>query len=77
LAFAAVEIDLLPATNRDEWVTRCWCAKEAVGKARGTGLAGNPKSLAITAIEQERVCVDGRWVATRKLANHIIGWTEQ
>jgi len=77
LAFAEGELALLPTTDRDEWLTRGWCAKEAAGKARGTGLAGNPKGLAITAIEHERLRVDGRWIATRKLDNHVIGWTEQ
>jgi phosphopantetheinyl transferase len=30
------------------WETRLWCAKEAAGKARGTGLNGYPKRLRIT-----------------------------
>ncbi|HUQ68975.1 MAG TPA: beta-ketoacyl synthase N-terminal-like domain-containing protein, partial [Planctomycetaceae bacterium] len=30
------------------WETRLWCAKEASGKARGTGLNGYPKRLRLT-----------------------------
>lgn len=33
------------------WETRLWCAKEAAGKARGTGLNGYPKRLRMTAAD--------------------------
>ena len=35
----------------DEWVTRAWCAKEAAGKAAGTGLPNGPKSYEIRRID--------------------------
>jgi acyl transferase domain-containing protein/phosphopantetheinyl transferase len=42
-------IDQLAATTPEAgWETRLWCAKEAAGKARGTGLNGYPKRLEIT-----------------------------
>jgi acyl transferase domain-containing protein/phosphopantetheinyl transferase len=49
----------VPADDLDEWLLRCWCAKEAAGKAVGSGMAGAP---AVTAIEGEQVVVaaDGR-----------------
>lgn len=40
------QIDQLVASSPDAgWETRLWCAKEAAGKARGTGLNGYPKRL--------------------------------
>ncbi|MFF8914696.1 beta-ketoacyl synthase N-terminal-like domain-containing protein [Streptomyces sp. NPDC015032] len=54
-ALGAQERDLLASLVRDTgeseslWFTRFWTAKEAVGKARGTGLAGAPKNFGIHA----------------------------
>lgn len=39
------------------WFTRFWAAKEAVAKARGTGLGGEPKRFEITAADGERLTV--------------------
>jgi phosphopantetheinyl transferase (holo-ACP synthase) len=36
-----------PGPHRTEWVTRLWCAKEAVAKATGLGLVAGPASAAI------------------------------
>jgi phosphopantetheinyl transferase len=38
---------------QDEWLLRFWCAKEAIAKALGRGLAGGPLNLAIQEIEIE------------------------
>jgi phosphopantetheinyl transferase len=76
-AFTEAEQALLPEQDRDEWLTRLWVAKEAVGKLRGTGLAGKPKSLQLSEIDGERLCVDGAWVSTRRDGEHVIGWTRQ
>jgi len=35
-------LDECPDRERPGWLLRLWCAKEAVGKAMGVGLAGNP-----------------------------------
>ncbi|MGH7359161.1 MAG: 4'-phosphopantetheinyl transferase family protein, partial [Candidatus Rokuibacteriota bacterium] len=35
----------VPPDDRDEWVTRLWCAKEAAGKAAGTGLPDGPQAV--------------------------------
>ena len=40
-----------PGDPRDEWLTRFWCAKEALGKATGLGLPGGPKDVEILAVE--------------------------
>ncbi|GDY72022.1 hypothetical protein SAV31267_015070 [Streptomyces avermitilis] len=39
------------------WFTRFWAAKEAVAKARGTGLGGAPKQFEITAADGAVVSV--------------------
>jgi phosphopantetheine--protein transferase-like protein len=49
-AFAPEEQSLLTSLDeptRKEWVTRFWCAKEAVAKALGRGLMGNPQNLVV------------------------------
>jgi acyl transferase domain-containing protein/phosphopantetheinyl transferase (holo-ACP synthase) len=51
-ATLAIERDWLdrntePGAERDEWLARFWCAREAVGKATGLGLIHGPASLAI------------------------------
>jgi len=50
IAFSNDELTLLDSVAgsvRDEWVTRFWCAKEAVAKALGKGLVGGPRSLTV------------------------------
>ena len=45
----------------EEWLLRCWCAKEAAGKAVGSGLApGRPEAPALVSIDRDggRVVVD-------------------
>ncbi|SOE61062.1 Acyl transferase domain-containing protein [Streptomyces sp. OV198] len=39
------------------WFTRFWAAKEAVAKARGTGLGGEPKQFEITSVDGDRLTV--------------------
>jgi phosphopantetheinyl transferase len=52
-AFSDSELALLPlgATEseslRSEWVFRFWCAKEAVGKALGSGVSLDPREFAV------------------------------
>jgi acyl transferase domain-containing protein/phosphopantetheinyl transferase len=45
-------LDRLPASNRSEWITRFWCAKEAAAKASGLGLSGNPEACEITEVDE-------------------------
>jgi phosphopantetheinyl transferase len=39
------------------WFTRFWAAKEAVAKARGTGLQGRPRDFAVVSAEERRIWV--------------------
>ncbi|HIA02814.1 MAG TPA: 4'-phosphopantetheinyl transferase superfamily protein [Myxococcales bacterium] len=75
LAFHESELSLLPEGEQAEWHTRLWSAKEAVGKARGTGLSYNPRSLKVSAIEGERFCVEGVWVNTLVDGEFVVAWT--
>jgi phosphopantetheinyl transferase len=40
------------APSDGAWPTRLWCAKEAAGKALGTGLAGRPRDFELVHAEQ-------------------------
>jgi len=47
---------------RDEWVTRFWCAKEALSKCLGRGLVEGPQSVAVQKVDWETGEV---WVTVR------------
>jgi len=50
IAFTEAERALLAdlgESMREEWMTRFWCAKEAVAKALGRGLMNGPRSLVV------------------------------
>ena len=52
--FAEEDLPLLaslPKTDDDEWILRCWCAKEAVAKGLGSGLGHSPRALRITQVD--------------------------
>jgi len=81
LALTATEQALRPeAWEEDEWVARAWTAKEAVSKARGTGLDGRPTAYEIERTGGDTVVVrdpDGRrWeVATCRAGDHVVAVT--
>ena len=74
-AFSVDEVARVPNGDVDGWLTRFWSAREAVGKARGTGLAGVGTELTITAVDGDRVEVDGEWVETRQKGGMVVAWT--
>lgn len=74
-AFSEGERALIPADERDSWVARMWTAKEAVAKAQGTGLGGDPRRFPVHDLDGERLLVDGRWVETRIDGGLAVGWT--
>jgi acyl transferase domain-containing protein/phosphopantetheinyl transferase len=45
-------LDRVENPDRHEWLTRFWCAKEAVGKALGLGLTHGPHSVIVKALDQ-------------------------
>jgi phosphopantetheinyl transferase len=46
-------LERVPSASYDEWITRLWCAKEAVGKFLGTGVKGAPQQLEAVGIEND------------------------
>jgi len=74
-AFSDEDLSHLPSgCDRDEWITRLWCAKEARAKQTGEGIT-QPKSLHITAIEGETVFVDEVPIETSLHEGWIIATT--
>jgi acyl transferase domain-containing protein/phosphopantetheinyl transferase len=76
VAFVADELALIAGRDRDEWMTRLWTAKEAVAKARATGLK-DPKQFVVRAIDGERLTIDDDVVDTRRDGDHVIAWTRR
>ena len=63
--------------DRDEWATTCWTAKEAVGKAKGTGLQGRPKDLVVHEVDGDHLLVDDlhgdrRRVRVTREGEHVV-----
>ncbi|MFN7972740.1 MAG: beta-ketoacyl synthase N-terminal-like domain-containing protein [Acidobacteriota bacterium] len=59
----------------NEWRTRVWCAKEALAKARGTGLHGTPARLVVERRAGEGFWIDGTWVQTRREGAYVVAFT--
>jgi acyl transferase domain-containing protein/phosphopantetheinyl transferase len=75
VAFTEEDLAQLPANaDRDEWITRLWCAKEAHAKQTGEGIT-QPKSLKITAIEAETIFVNETPIHTIRHDGWIIAHT--
>ncbi len=70
--------------SRLEWLTRFWAAKEAVGKAIGTGLAGRPQRFEVNQVDGSRLLVAALdhgsqwWVETAVVSDqnqYVVAWT--
>jgi phosphopantetheinyl transferase len=75
IVFTPAELALLAGRDQDEWMTRCWVAKEAFGKMLGKGLMGNPRAYQIEEIKENALRIQDTWINTIKHFNYIIGWT--
>jgi acyl transferase domain-containing protein/phosphopantetheinyl transferase len=64
MAITPGELALGEDRDRDEWATQLWTVKEAVGKARRTGLAGRPRDIVITEVDGPWCRVEDMWVVT-------------
>jgi phosphopantetheinyl transferase len=76
IAFTPGELALGGDRDLDEWLTRVWAAKEAVGKARGTGVT-NPKQLEVRAADGDRLTIEHDIVDTRREGDYVIAWTRR
>jgi acyl transferase domain-containing protein/phosphopantetheinyl transferase (holo-ACP synthase) len=59
----------VPADAADEWLLRCWCAKEAAGKALGLGITPGAEEQSVVSVAPgtQEVVVDVGW---RRLRAH-------
>jgi phosphopantetheinyl transferase len=76
IAFTERELALGGDRPRDEWMARLWTAKEAVAKARDTGL-GDPRRFEVRAVDGDRLVVDGTPVETRVDRDLVVAWTQE
>ncbi|GAA4966666.1 hypothetical protein GCM10023205_34140 [Yinghuangia aomiensis] len=68
---------------RTAWLVRFWCAKEAAGKADGTGLAGRPRAWRVVRAGGDTLVLagpsGGHTVRTRVVADgpdrYVVAWT--
>jgi phosphopantetheine--protein transferase-like protein len=81
-SFSPEELALVDglAGGRRAWLTRVWCAKEAVAKAEGTGLAGRPRDFVVTGVTGDTLTVTAHErtyrVATDIVEDtHVAAWT--
>jgi len=84
IAFTPAERALRGGDDADEWLTRVWAAKEALAKALGTGLEGNPRRFEVKEAAGERLLVgmtdrtdpmEPVWVETRRDGDCVVAWT--
>jgi acyl transferase domain-containing protein len=76
IAYTDAELALGGRRDRDEWQTRLWAAKEAVGKALGTGVT-DPKKLQVTHADGDRLTIGDFAIDTRRDGAYIIAWTRR
>src|SRR5207302_1961147 len=70
---------------RTLWLTRFWTAKEAVGKAEGTGLGGRPRQFVVAETEGTVLTViapgghtrlvETRLVSAGSEGDYVVAWT--
>ena len=73
VAYTAAELAL---GCGDAWLARLWAAKEAVAKARGTGIT-DPKRIEVRAVDGDRLWIDDLVVDTRQDGDYVVAWTRR
>jgi len=77
-------LDTTDPMERDRTITAWWAAKEAVAKARGTGMEGRPRDFEVAELAGSRVRIGARWVDTETVLGperngervaHVVAWT--
>ncbi|HEY2834221.1 MAG TPA: beta-ketoacyl synthase N-terminal-like domain-containing protein [Sporichthyaceae bacterium] len=76
-ALAPAERDVLAAClatgdSPEVWFTRFWAAKEAVAKARGTGLQGRPRDFAVVSAQTRQIWVTVADEGSEKPATYCV-----
>ena len=66
------ELALGAGRDPEVWATTAWTVKEAVGKARGTGLQGRPKDIEITEVDGAWTRVDDLWIHTTQEDGFVV-----
>jgi acyl transferase domain-containing protein/phosphopantetheinyl transferase (holo-ACP synthase) len=74
VAFTPAEVALGAGRPADEWLARLWTAKEAVAKARRTGMT-DPRKLEVTAVQGDRLTIGDIVADTVRDGDHVIAWT--
>jgi phosphopantetheinyl transferase len=82
------QLNQLENSAQARWFTRFWSAKEAVGKALGTGLAGRPKDFLVGEVSDDTLvvrasgrCFPVRYTDLRRsdgvspMADYVAAWT--
>jgi len=75
VAFTSIErglLDGIASTARREWLTRFWCAKEAVGRAFGDGPLQGSQSVIVVAFDVDRGIVEA--ALGDRLAGEFPAW---
>ncbi|MFA5394216.1 MAG: 4'-phosphopantetheinyl transferase superfamily protein [Candidatus Ratteibacteria bacterium] len=59
-AFTEKEFRLAAGLDKqaEEWLVRMWCAKEAIGKALGTGIVYSPKEIVVVGLDTDSKRID-------------------
>jgi phosphopantetheine--protein transferase-like protein len=66
-------LSAVPLSRRKEWLLRVWCSKEAMAKALGRGMIGNPRNLFIQDVDVKTGTITGRIAGelAQKLGNYV------
>jgi hypothetical protein len=77
-ALSETELKLWAATQdkgqAEEFGARVGAAKKVWCTLQGAALKRLPSSISILDATAERLCVEGRWIETKREGNYIVAW---